>query len=353
MSQNAVAAAAYAGAITVAENIAEPGSRTDANVAAAVAAAAGQTATSDGDGVDAFDAFYTDGFGTLLSPVVEVGGGALPANARGVNVVGSRDVETTFARLPPVSMDVIRATAEATAVAGVTAGPCPTDEPCVILPVTMPVSFGDTICDEDLDSLGLENPMNEWIVITDPEDPLQTTPENMSVLPLCITASGDFSWLDLGPDNLQQEILNPAGQEFSIPDWLQTQPGNPNSAEGEINTYRDVVVLIPMWQGLCGSDPGTYLDPCTDPTVSGNNAWYNVPYMRPLLLEGAYIQGDNRNDCEVSGVTWPTEATVQGLVGCLKGWWLDTTVTGGPIDPNTDPTDPQFDDASISVNLIK
>jgi uncharacterized membrane protein len=76
MSQNAVDAAAYAGAITVAENIAEPGSRTDANVAAAVAAAAGQTRPRRRGGrVDVLHRRVRH----AASPVVEVGGGALPA----------------------------------------------------------------------------------------------------------------------------------------------------------------------------------------------------------------------------------------------------------------------------------
>jgi hypothetical protein len=107
-----------------------------------------------------------------------------------------------------------------------------------------------------------------------------------------------------------------------------------------------------MWQAICDANPGGFNDPCPnpDPRANGNNTWYAIPYMRPLLLEGAYIQGDNRTDCEVSGVTWPaTENSVQGLIGCLKGWWLDTEVIGGPIDPNR----PIDDDATIGVQLIK
>jgi hypothetical protein len=352
MSQNAVDAAAMAGAIAIAEDLAAPGSRTDADVANAVSVAAGQAAGSTADGVNRYEAVYTDGFGGPLAGSPVGAGGDIPAGARGVQVVGTRDMETTFARVPPIGIQTLPATAYATAIAGLQVGPCPPDTRCAVLPVTMPVSFGNTICDEDLASLGMANPGTSWTTITDPDDPAQTIPANLSVLPLCLTASGDFSWLDLGPDNLQQEILNPGGQQFLIPEWIQTQPGNPNSADTEINTYRGMVVLVPMWQALCGNDPGDINAPCTDPVVNGNNTFYAIPYMRPLLLEGAYTQGDNRADCTVAGVTWPPDngpGSVPGLIGCIKGWWLDTTVTGGPVDPNR----PIDGDAAIGVQLIK
>jgi hypothetical protein len=346
VAQNGADAAAMAGAIVVAENLAEPGSRDGSQVLDRVAAAAAQTAASPGDDLVNVTATYTDGFGNAIGAVTS---GAIPGGARGVNVAGTRLVGTTIARA--IGIDQLPATADATAIAGIRTGPCPPDTTCSVLPITMPVSVADTICDEDLQSLGMQSPQNEWETINDPSDPAQRTAAKMSVLPLCITGSGDFSWLDLGPDNLQQEILNPSGQTFLIPDWLQTQTGNPNSAEGEINTYRNMTVLLPMWQGICGEDPGGIDDPCPQdpPKANGNNTWYAIPYMRPFYLEGAYIQGDNRADCEVSGVTWPAETTVQGLIGCLKGWWLNTTVTGGPIDPNR----PIEGDAVLGVQLIK
>lgn len=351
VAQNAVDAAAMAGAIEVSSNLEDPGSRTDADVASAVNQAIAQTAASGADGVDHHQALYTDGFGKLLAGPVAVGEGTLPSDARGVNVIGTRDVQTTFARLPPISINTFAATAEATAITGVFAGACPVDTPCVVLPVTMPVSYLSTICDEDLASLGIAGPQVSWTLINDPSE---ATTANVSVLPLCITGSGDFSWLDLGGGNLANQIEDPSNQDFWIPDWIQTQTGNPNSLEVQnaINAYIDQIVQVPMWQAVCRNDPGGIDDPCTDPGVNGNNTYYAIPYMRPLLLEGAYINGDNRADCSVPGVTWPEETgpgSVPGLVGCIKGWWMNSEVVGGPVDPNR----PIGENATLGVQLIK
>lgn len=348
IAQNGADAGAMAGAITIAENLAEPGSRTGDDVLSAVAAATSQTTASTGDDLSGVTATYV-GWNDVSHQYYDIGpvtSGSIPGTARAVTVSGARIVETTFARI--IGINQLPASADATAAAGVRVGPCPPDAACAILPITMPVSYAATICDEDLDSLGINSPQTAWTTIT---SVAAANGGNMSVLPLCITGSGDFSWLDLGSGNLQQQILNPSGMDFLIPDWIQTQPGNPNSAEVEINTYRNKTVLLPMWQGICGEDPGGYDEICPQvpPRPNGSNTWYAVPYMRPFLLQGAYIQGDNRIDCEVPGITWPTETRVPGLIGCLKGWWLETTVTGGPIDPNR----PIDENAVLGVQLVK
>jgi hypothetical protein len=349
VAQNGADSAANAGAVVIAEAIGGA-VRTDTDVANAVAAGAAQTASSGGDDLQTVTAVYTDGFGVPLGIAVgSIGGGAIPGAARGVNVVGSRPVESLF------GLGALTAAAQATAVTGQIVGPCPIDGDCGILPVTPPVSPVDTVCDEDAQSLGVDPVALNWTVLTG-SPPYDNG--DMSIVPLCVTGSGDFSWLDLGPANLQQEILDPSGLTFWLPDWLQTQTGNPNSAEDEINTYRNSFVLIPMWDGICRIDPGgggapnvpTNPCPAGDQVPAGNNTWYHIPHMRSFYLYEAYIQGNNTAEC-TSGPGSPTlPSGVPGLVGCLKGWWIDPYVTGGPIQIGNDVIP---EGVPLGVQLIK
>ena len=56
--------------------------------------------------------------------------------------------------------------------------------------------------------------------------------------------------------NLAQEITGPINTTIDIPDWFQTQPGNPNSVEDELEAYIHKPVLIPLNNGACRVDPG-------------------------------------------------------------------------------------------------
>ena len=193
-------------------------------------------------------AVYTDNFGEPLSPEVVVALGTdIPSTARGVKVVGDRISGTTLAGL--LGIHEFKASAEATAIAGAASGGCPEDTTCGFLPVTFPVQI--SLCDGSGRLTGIGEPGDLWDVVEPP-----FTPETESIVPLCKTAPGAVGWLDLQPgENLAGEIVNPLS-DFDYPVWVQTQPGNPNSVEDEINdNYSGKVVSIPMFDGVCRYDP--------------------------------------------------------------------------------------------------
>lgn len=345
VAQNGADSAATAGALVIAENLGSAADiRTNQDVYDAI------DAISIDNGLEDWTAEYTDDFGEPIGVTVTDGAGAIPATASGIRAAGSRTVETTFSRV--LGFDEIDATARATVVAGKLSGECVADEDgCTLLPVTFPIQIYQ--CDSGGDLI-----QGPWVgepppgpdagdpyfpVVGAESLPGGTFPggdlSKMAILPLCRSASGGsgaFGWLDLDPSipNLPGEIDGPLNTAVNIPDWFQTQPGNPNSVEDELLEYYREPVLIPLNNGACRTDPGT--DPCpaadtgTDPV--GNNTWYYVHTLAVFYIEHVHVQGADVNACASAPGLYPPPSTSGGFLGCLKGWFVNY-VTAGPITP--------------------
>lgn len=357
VAQNGADASATAGTVVIAEKLGGA-IRTGAQVYAAI------DAVATANGLGGWTAVYTDDFGTSLGVAVAADT-SIPDAARGVRAGGARQVETTFSRV--FGFDTLSASAEATVVAGALSGECVADEDgCTILPITFPVQISQ--CDSSGNLLP-----GPWIGAPPPDDPsadywplvgaedLPTTadpdgnPDSMAILPLCRSASGGsgaFGWLDLAPGmNLSEEIAGPLDIVVNVPDWFQTQPGSPNSVEGELAEYIHESVLIPLNNGACLEDPGDTAI-CSQPGVdpAGNNTWYYVHTLAVFHIQSIHVQGSNVDDCASppGGPTVPV-TTGTGFLGCLKGWFVNY-VTSGPIIPGQDITPGQ---TAIGIQLIK
>ena len=85
-------------------------------------------------------------------------------------------------------------------------------------------------------------------------------------------------------------------QPVAIPDWFQTQSGNPNSVDDEISAYIHQPVLIPLNNGACRIDPGT-AETCPDEFEGvdpvGNNTWYYVHTLAVFYIHEVLVQGSN------------------------------------------------------------
>lgn len=339
IAQNAADATANAGTLVIAQKL-SGASRTGDDVYNAVVASAAANSLENPVAV------YTDNFGVPFSPeIVVASGGAMPDDARGVRVVGDRVVPTSLARV--IGINTMKASAEATAIAGAASAGCPPDTACGLLPITFPVQI--SVCDGSGRLTGIGGAGDLWQMV---EPPL--TPDKESILPLCKTAPGAVGWLDLNPGaNLAEEIVTPVN-DFSYPTWVQTQPGNPNSIEDEINdNYAGKLVLIPLFDGVCRFDPGP-TTPCppadshVDPV--GNNTWYHIPYLTALVLDEAIIQGSNVDDCNNHNVQATPQliSSTPEFLGCLTGWLVDY-VLPGEVDPTT-----TIDETTvIAMQLIK
>lgn len=359
-AQNGSDAAATAGAVVIAENL---GSRTDIRTNQDVWDAI--DAITVDNGLQGWTAEYTDDYGSPIGVQVTDSAGAIPPNARGVSAGGSRAVDTTFSRI--FGFDQLQATARATVVAGALSGECVLDEDgCTLLPVTFPIQVYQ--CDAGGDLIP-----GPWIGQpppgADPSDPYWPTvgaeslpgsasfpngdTSKMAILPLCRSASGGsgaFGWLDLVPSmNLAEEIDGPLNTTVDIPDWFQTQPGNPNSVEDELLAHYRKPVLLPLNNGACRQDPGASSvcsTPGTDP--AGNNTWYYVHTLAVFYIEHVFVQGSNVDQCSSAPGLYPAPTTSGGFLGCLKGWFVNY-VTSGPITPGEPIVRGQ---TSIGIQLI-
>lgn len=316
IAQNGADAAANAGAVVLAERLGGA-SKTNADVYDAVINSAAANALANPV------AFYTDidGHDVAGGPTeVANDAGAPPADAAGVRVGGDRDFGTFLARV--VGLNEFRASADATAVAGLLNGVCAADDGCAVIPVTFPVLISTCEFPHSTTSIG-EGPYT--LVSIDAR-----TTGNESIVPLCTTDAGSVGWLDLGPGNLSQEITNPTNRAFDLPVWLQTQTGNSNAVETAMNGYAGEVILIPMFDGTCKVQPsGTNLSDCPNGQEGvGNNTWYHVPKFTGFFLDHAYIAGNNRPDC----ANPPGSPTMggNGAISCMKGWFV-RFITQGPV----------------------
>ena len=371
LAQNGSDAISTAATLVIAENL---GSATNIRYQKDVYKAANDIAVKDG--LAGWTAVYTDDKGVPLDPVVNVTDAPLltpiPPTARGVRAGGSRTVDTTFSRV--AGFNQLIATAEATVVAGKASGECTIseDDACTLLPVTFPVKTYE--CDNHGDLIpgtgtwiGApppgSNPGDTYWPLVGAEDLpggtfVNGNPATEAILPLCKSASngsGAFGWLDLDPGipNLAGEINGPLTTEVDIPDWFQTQAGNPNSVDGEISQYIGQRVLIPLNNGACRVDPGVATT-CPigqegkDPT--GNNTWYYVHTLGNFYLDKVFVQGSNTGQCaSPPGTPLVPITSGGGFLGCLKGWFINY-VSSGPIVPDQ----PIIrGSTSIAIQLIK
>ena len=319
VAQNGADAAANAGAVVLGERLGGA-PRTNANVYAAVTTSAAANSLANPT------AFYTDIDGNdIAGGPIAVGNdaGAPPADAAGVRVGGERDFATLFARVG--GLDQLRASADATAVAGLLDGVCSAEAGCGVLPVTFPVLI--STCEDPHTNTPIGQGPYTLVSID------QRTEANMSIVPLCTTGPGSIGWLDLGPGNLASEIVIPSNRAFNLPTWLQTQTGAVNAVEDEINdNYAGKVILIPMFDGTCRVEPaGTDFLDCpedkrgTDPV--GDNTWYHIPKFTGFFLDRAYVQG---SDPECKQAPGSPLMGGGGSVACMKGWFI-RFITQGPV----------------------
>jgi hypothetical protein len=93
-----------------------------------------------------------------------------------------------------------------------------------------------------------------------------------------------------------------------------------------MNTYRDTVITVPMFDATCRDVPSTGLPAdCTDPG-NGNNLYYHIPRFAKFLLKEAYIQGNDNGPCNSS----PGTPYIGGNGGtsCFKGWFVRYIMQG-------------------------
>ena len=332
-TQNAADSAAKAGAVIVQHNLGGT-TMTDGDVGCAV-----EDAAADND-AELESAEYTNHEGAAYDPSVPVGacgaGGGIPPGAQGVRAVATKDFDTYLMTVVGVSQ--LTATTDATAVVGRVETVCPLSIGCAVLPVTFPRTL-DTCDGTNGRTIGED----EWALLDPEEVDLDST--NLSIVPLCTTGPGSVGWLDFGCGNLAQTITQPENCElsFPIPAWMDTQSGNANNLETELNDYAgtqpgvaeeaDEVLYVPIHDFTCRHDVANHLPTTscnTFPTWSanGNNLHYHVPYWAGFKLDNAFV-GGNDDECDDGPGSPP--AGGNGATGCLKGWFVDLVESPGPI----------------------
>ena len=306
--------------------------------------------------------YYTDICGALLRPdgtpatgtgdAAVVGSmvtGDLPVNnltipdcpsgvvgpVAGVRVQAERSFDVFVSRI--IGISALKASTTATAVSGLLQGTCSAATGCVVLPVTAPVTV--VSCDGSNNPISTSTPWPKFTRV---------------IVPLCKNGPGNVGWLDWTPkgggtSELIDSILTPDNPPIDLPSWqFVTATGNVNSkgVDDALNTYDDQVVLFPMFDLTCGSDPDVSkvkVGPsygCSDIGGNGSNQWYRFPVFAGFLLEHAYINGSHKAECD----------TGNGATSCLIGQFVDFQSSGtvGPgIGGGT------TDSAVRGVQLIK
>lgn len=353
-TQNGADAAAKAGA-TVMQGAfldADPtNDPTDGDVGCAVEEAAAANR------VELQTAEYTDWEGVPLGvdvgPCAPGGGGAIPAGAQGVLATASQDFETYLMQI--VGFTELTALADATAVVGQVNDICPAEDGCGALPVTFPRTL-DTCDGTNHRVVGLD----EWEPLN-PEK-VELNAGNLAIVPLCATGPGSVGWLDLGCGNLQQAVENPCHGPIPIPAWLQTQTGNVNNLEDELQAYtgsqpgvaedEDLVLRIPIHDNTCRSDLDDDAEPSECPqgdwSGNGNNLYYHVPYWAGFKLDGAFVGGA---DPECDQPPGSPAVGGNGATGCLKGWFVSIIPPPGPITAT--PITPGNNAAVLGIVLVR
>jgi Flp pilus assembly protein TadG len=339
-SQNATDAAAQAGATVLAERLGGA-SKTDQDVKSAIDGVLSSMALN----VPNSSAVYTDIDGNVIGPTVgSIGNGAPPPAAYGVAVSGQLPFGTYFARALGINQFI--AATEATAVTGYGY-----PDGSTVLPVTP--SWTIVTCDGQNNPVVTKDLWGSGIVYK---------------VPLCKNGPGNVGWIDWTPpaggsSELEQQILEPniPPPGIRVPSWnYVTQTGNVNSGpvEDALRTYDGDLVLLPMFDGTCNTQPTPNVDdlsacPPANQGGNGQNQWYHFQEFAvfqlcggtsvdPLCTEhGSYVQGNNRSICD----------TGNGATSCLVGKFTPSVITSGyvtgALDVTAGPTD------FLAVQLIK
>ena len=255
-NQNGADAVAKAGTVVVQHFLAgiDSPAPNDFDVACAVQAAAAA------NGVVVTEAQYVDFQGDPLTPnPVMVGscsaglGTSIPTGAQGVRAETSQTFDTFLMRV--VGQNQLTTEADAIAVVG----------QLTALGGALPVTFPETgtVCDdfEPTFEIRVDDGDGTWEPF-EIIDEANANASNLAIVPLCPTAPGSVGWLDFGcGQNLKAAIENPCEVFIPIPAWVQTQTGNVNSLEAEINAYAgsqvgvaetaDSVLAIPIHDFTC------------------------------------------------------------------------------------------------------
>lgn len=339
-TQNGADAAAEAGAVVLAQNLAG-GGHSDQDVLAAVSASAAKNA------ITLSSALYTNVNGNSLGIAVgSLGAGMPPSAAAGVRAIASKTFSTYVGGI--IGVNQLTASAQATAVAGPSAG-CALSQGCTLLPITFPVN--PSLCSNTNKQIQVGSGTYPVVDIN------ARTPGNESILGICGTANGSVGWLHFNPNGgcgngasgLQCEIQTPDFGPLSFPVWVRTETGNVNGlVEDAVNAYSGQVILIPFYD--CVKDNVGQVSPgpaCPNPPQVGNgsNTYYRILGVYGFYLDRAYIQGNNHPACNSAPGSPPTGGN--GGVGCLKGWFVQPLYSGevgtGPYTPG----------AALSVQLIR
>jgi hypothetical protein len=336
-NQNAADSASLAGSSVILRNMADGGGQTNADVLAAVQAA------FDSNDTTYESAHYIDFARNDLGQIPN-DGGAIPMGAGapvGVIAQGTRTFGTYLAQL--ANVNTLGTTAAATSIAGTAEGVCSADAGCGVLPVTFSVNVTDCAGNGNI-QIG----QDLWPLVD-----LETARADMGVgtyefiYPLCKVGPGGVGWLDMGcGGSFASQITTPCNGAFDIPTWMHTNTGNMNSVEAALNTYAGKVVLIPLFDATCRDVPASGLtQDCTDPG-NGNNLYYHIPKFVAMLLDHAYVLGNNGPACNSAP---GTPVGGNGGLSCLKGWFVEYVIQGpvGEFDPSED------NGAVLSIQLIR
>jgi Flp pilus assembly protein TadG len=333
-TQNGMDASAEAGATQLARRLSGV-AISDADVLQAV----NVTATANDITVVA-SAEYTDRTGVVLGVV---GGGAIPANAQGVKVVGTRNFSTYIAGV--VGMTQWNTTAQATAITGYAEG----SGFGGVIPFTLPILL--TECESGGGSSkiyfpddGVTNPP------TNPQYgmPWPFGPNNRVALPLCQNGPGNVGWIDWDPpmggaSEVGTSIRTPDNPPISTPHWYYiTETGGNTSLDDDMDTWEGKDVLIPIFHaeadnpstpfneeliGTCDaipSNPQTSLSNCATADIGANGqGWYFLVTFGIFHLEHSYIQGSHQADCNDGSLVSPASPPGSGnpVDNCLIGYF--------------------------------
>jgi hypothetical protein len=337
-TQNAVDAAALAGAVVIAERMGGA-SRDDSDVEAAMEAA------FTNNGSTMMTSYYVSFSGSIVGTVGNTG--SIPGDADGVQAHGERDFDTLLAGIAGHSEWT--ASASATALAGALRGACSAEEGCAIMPVTFSIPI--TTCD------GTNRPLRvgiDWPLVSLETALNDSSGQYMSIVPLCRNGPGSVGWLDMGcGGNLADEISNPCNGPYDIPTWLQTSTGNVNSVDDEMEAYNNTVITVPMFDATCREVPSSGLPAdCTDPG-NGNNLWYHIPRFAKFLLKEVHIQGGNSSAC--NSLPGQPPGGGNGGTGCFKGWFVRYITQGrvGEFQPCNINDDQCMEEPILGIQLVR
>lgn len=315
VSQNGADAAANAGAVVLAQRLGGA-TKTDANVLAAVNAAGTQNNLTNvvGRYTNSAGAYVTSGGAVTTDPAAAalVGGGVIPANARGVEAGGTRTFDTYLARA--MGFTTFNASAVATAVTGpLTGGP--------FIPVIFPVNITD--CEVN-GSTGVGEV--NWQLADEGNPPVGQE----YIVPLCKTGEGpsggggSFQILDLDPGlSCTEEMETPPQITWtSFP--VDVPVDNGNNCAKPIADYVNAnlvgqVVLIPICDAEC------------IPSGSGSNAMYHIIKVAAFYVD--YMSDENnKNNSLCQAHDGLVTIAGNGSSSCIAGWfvkWIDQ----GPVGP--------------------